>query len=174
MALRYDEDKADLIHDEEYEAVLHPLPEQLDATRAVGADYDDRDLRTEAPAAPSYVLPAAPVKNKTFWTGAQRDLVAGDPQAGGVDHPLEPFPEHRGLAHARDQALGQMGVGIDEAGQDDAVAVADQLGAGIGGDQLIEVLAIVGAVDQRLQLAFSGFEVGFQGAVSGGVNLGHQ
>ena len=42
------------------------------------------------------------------------------------------------------------------------------------GDQLIEVLAIVGAVDQCLQLAFGGFEVGFQGAVSGGVNLGHQ
>lgn len=43
LALRYDEDKADLIHDEEYEAVLHPLPRN-DAT--VGG----RGLRRPRPA----------------------------------------------------------------------------------------------------------------------------
>lgn len=75
VALRYDEDKADLIHDEQYEAVIHPLAQQVDASRAIAADYDERDLRAEAPASPAYVLPEAAVKSKTFWTGVQRDLV---------------------------------------------------------------------------------------------------
>ena len=45
VALRYDETKADLIHDDEYEAVLFPLVEQIDASHIVQVDYDDRDLR---------------------------------------------------------------------------------------------------------------------------------
>ena len=50
VALRYDEAKADLVHDEEYEAVLFPLGEHVDVTTAVAVDYDDRDLRDAAPA----------------------------------------------------------------------------------------------------------------------------
>jgi hypothetical protein len=75
VALRYDDDKSDLVHDEEYEAVLFPLPPQLDVTVAVAVDYDDRDLRPDAPQACSYYLPAAPIASKPFWTGMQRDLV---------------------------------------------------------------------------------------------------
>ena len=48
--LRYDETKADLVHDAEYEAVLFPLADHVDATRAVAVDYDDRDLRCRAAA----------------------------------------------------------------------------------------------------------------------------
>ena len=33
VALRYDDEKADLVHDEEYEAVVFPLPAQVDVTR---------------------------------------------------------------------------------------------------------------------------------------------
>ena len=47
IALRYDEEKADLVHDEEYEAVIFPISQQLDVTGAVAVDYDDRDLRTD-------------------------------------------------------------------------------------------------------------------------------
>ncbi len=75
VALRYDDDKAGLMHDEEYEAVLHPLAEQADPSLAIGVDYDDRDLRPEAPPQPNYVLPSAPVKTKTYWTGLQRGLI---------------------------------------------------------------------------------------------------
>ena len=75
VALRYDDDKADLIHDEEYEAVLFPLAEQVDASRAAAVDYDDRDLRVEMPPIITYQLIKAPLKNKTFWTGVERDLV---------------------------------------------------------------------------------------------------
>jgi iron(III) transport system ATP-binding protein len=45
--VRYDDTKADLVHDEEYEAVLFPLGERVDMARLVQVDYDDRDLRTE-------------------------------------------------------------------------------------------------------------------------------
>ena len=75
VALRYDDDKADLIHDEEYEAVLFPMAEQIDASRAIAVDYDDRDLRVETPPSITYQLTKAPLKSKTFWTGAERDLV---------------------------------------------------------------------------------------------------
>ncbi len=75
VTLRYDDEKADLIHDEEYEAVLFPLAEQVDASRAIGVDYDDRDLRVETPPGITYQLSKAPLKTKTFWTGVERDLV---------------------------------------------------------------------------------------------------
>ncbi len=74
VALRYDDEKADLIHDEECEAVLFPLAEQVDASRAVFADYDDRDLRAEAPTPCAYVLSDAPLKQKAFFTRVERDL----------------------------------------------------------------------------------------------------
>ena len=75
VAMRFDDETADLIHDEEYELVLTPLLELLDVATATGVDHDERDLRTEAPAAAVYVLPDAKVKTKAFWTKLQRDLV---------------------------------------------------------------------------------------------------
>ena len=58
VSLRYDETKADLVHDDEYEAVLFPLEEQLDISRVVQVDYDDRDLRQNAPDGAVYRLTA--------------------------------------------------------------------------------------------------------------------
>ncbi|MGK0274394.1 MAG: hypothetical protein ACI9N0_000770, partial [Ilumatobacter sp.] len=74
VSLRYDETKADLVHDDEYEAVLFPIHEQIDATQIVQVDYDDRDLRTAAPDDAVYRLPDGPIKNKTFWTQVERDI----------------------------------------------------------------------------------------------------
>jgi hypothetical protein len=75
VALRFDDEKAGLVHDEEYEVVLTPLTELMDITKAVAVDHDERDLRTEAPAGATYVLPEAKIKTKAFWTKVQRDLV---------------------------------------------------------------------------------------------------
>jgi hypothetical protein len=75
VALRYDDDKADLVHDDEYEAVLFPLVDPVDASRSVAVDYDDRDLRPDAPTSCVYRLPNAAVKNKTFWSRVERDLI---------------------------------------------------------------------------------------------------
>jgi hypothetical protein len=76
VRLRYDEKRADLVADEEYETVLHPLTASADPAAAVAIDYDDRDLVPAAPGAVSYVLPTAPIGQKTFWTTLERDLVA--------------------------------------------------------------------------------------------------
>ncbi|MEO6125364.1 MAG: DUF87 domain-containing protein [Ilumatobacteraceae bacterium] len=75
VSLRYDDDKADLIHTEDYEAVIFPLSQHTDATRANAVDYDDRDLRLDPVAGASYVLTGAPIKDKQFWTDIQRDLI---------------------------------------------------------------------------------------------------
>ncbi|MEK7422902.1 MAG: helicase HerA-like domain-containing protein [Actinomycetota bacterium] len=75
VSLRYDDDKADLVHDEQYEAVLHPLPELLDASKAAAVDHDERDLRTDAPAGAVYRLCEAAIDTKTFWTRLERDIV---------------------------------------------------------------------------------------------------
>ncbi|MFT6290449.1 MAG: hypothetical protein ACJAR2_001038 [Ilumatobacter sp.] len=74
VALRYDETKADLVHDDEYEAVLFPLGEQIDATQIVQVDYDDRDLRVNAPDNVVYRLTDAKIANKTFWSQVERDI----------------------------------------------------------------------------------------------------
>ena len=72
--LRYDDERADLLVDEEWEAVL-PLTATADPSAAIAVDYDDRDLVTDAPAGPRCVLTDAATGQKTFWTQLQRDLV---------------------------------------------------------------------------------------------------
>ena len=73
--LRYDDDKAALLHDEEWEAVLTPLAALTDPSAAHAVDYDDRDLVPDAPAGARYVLTDAPIAKKTFWTQLQRDII---------------------------------------------------------------------------------------------------
>ena len=87
VALRYDDDTADLVHDDEYEAVIFPLTEQVDATRAVAIDYDDRDLRPSAPPQCSYRMTDAPLKTKPFWTRVERDLIDHLVRSRTVDLP---------------------------------------------------------------------------------------
>ena len=75
VALRYDEVKADLVADEEYEAVLFPIGERVDVTTAVAVDYDDRDLLGVGPAGATYRIADAPIAKAAFWKQVQRDLV---------------------------------------------------------------------------------------------------
>jgi hypothetical protein len=74
VALRYDETKASLTHDDEYEAVLFPLVDPVDVTRIVQVDYDDRDLRDAAPDGATYRLTAAPLDKAAYFNGIERDL----------------------------------------------------------------------------------------------------
>ncbi len=75
VRMRYDDDKADLVTDGEYEAVLFPLAATIDASRAIAVDYDDRDLRTSAPDNAIYRLSDAPIDAKTTFTRVERDLI---------------------------------------------------------------------------------------------------
>ncbi len=62
------------MHDEEYEAVLFPLTDPADVTKLVQVDYDDRDLRPDAPANVTYRLSNARISTKTFFNDIERDL----------------------------------------------------------------------------------------------------
>jgi hypothetical protein len=75
VSMRFDEDKAGFVQDQEFEAVLFPLAELVDASRPVAVDYDDRDLRSEPPVGCSYRLPDAPIQQKAFFARVERDLV---------------------------------------------------------------------------------------------------
>lgn len=72
--LRYDETKADLVHDDEFECVVFPLGEQIDASEMVKVDYDDRDLRTDPPAGAVYQLTDAKLANKTYWSSMEKAI----------------------------------------------------------------------------------------------------
>ena len=74
VRLRYDDTKADLVHDEEYEAVLCPLPAVPSPSDFVAVDYDDRDLLDVAPQGAVYALPVADVGRKAWWTDLKRSL----------------------------------------------------------------------------------------------------
>lgn len=75
VKLLFDDTKADLRHEQEWEAVLFPLEgEQADMDLAVAVDYDDRDFRSDAPEDAVYVLGDAKIHTKTFFTNATRDL----------------------------------------------------------------------------------------------------
>ncbi len=72
--LVYDERKADLKHDQTWEAIFHPLGERFDPEDAVVVDYDDRDFRPEAPEGATYALVEAPVDTAAFWTSVKSEL----------------------------------------------------------------------------------------------------
>ncbi len=72
--LLFDETKADLRHDAEWEAVVFPAADAPSDQEIVAVDYDDRDLRPAAPDGAIYVLPDARVDTKTFFKKAQSAL----------------------------------------------------------------------------------------------------
>ncbi len=74
VAIRYDETKADLVHDEEFEAVLFPLADPVDVSTLTKVDYDDRDLLGNLPVTASYRLPEARIATKSFFNDIERDL----------------------------------------------------------------------------------------------------
>ena len=74
VALRYDDRTADVDHRQEWEAVWFPLSEQLDPAAAVPVDFDDRDLRPDAPAGVGYRIPDAAIDTATWFRTVTADL----------------------------------------------------------------------------------------------------
>jgi len=76
VQMLFDDTKADLRHEVEWEAVVAPLDGPVDFDDAIVVDYDDRDLRSAPPEGAVYVLPDAKIKNKTYFTAAKTALKA--------------------------------------------------------------------------------------------------
>jgi hypothetical protein len=75
VRLLFDDTKADLRHEVEWEAVIHPVADEIDVGDAVEVDYDDRDLRTDPSGGnPVFVLPQAKIHTKTLFSKAQTQL----------------------------------------------------------------------------------------------------
>ena len=72
--LTYDERTADLVHEEEWEAIVTPLESRFDADKAVYVDYDDRDFSGEAPPDATYVIPEGDIEKATYWRSAESSL----------------------------------------------------------------------------------------------------
>ena len=90
VQLRYDETKADLVHDEEYECVISPITESVDVSRAIAVDYDERDLRTESSADAVYLMSDARLATKTLFSGIERDLKDHLARSLTIDVPANP------------------------------------------------------------------------------------
>lgn len=75
VRMLFDETKADLRHEVEWELVFAPplgsvvRPETMEAV-----DHDPRDFRPEAPDGVRYVIPEAPLDRKSFFNEVERDL----------------------------------------------------------------------------------------------------
>ncbi|MCC6226042.1 MAG: ATP-binding protein [Microthrixaceae bacterium] len=72
--LRFDDTKAGLDEQQEWEAIVHPLTNPIDVGAAVAVDYDDRDLVDTAPAAAGYVLADAALDVAATFANVRKDL----------------------------------------------------------------------------------------------------
>ncbi len=72
VEMLFDDTKAKLRHEAEWEAIITPLDGPVDPDDAIIVDYDDRDLGSKEPENAVYVLPDAKIKNKTYFTSAQK------------------------------------------------------------------------------------------------------
>ena len=74
VLLHFDDARAGVVLDQEYEAILAPLSPFPTAREFRAVDYDDRDLLPTAPPGAVYRIPPTEVGSKTWWTTLQRDL----------------------------------------------------------------------------------------------------
>ena len=85
VQMRYDESKADLVHDEMYRGVLFPLDDRVDASRVANVAFEDASLLTSAPSGITYRLTAAPISESRTWKQVERDLIDHLVRVGSID-----------------------------------------------------------------------------------------
>jgi hypothetical protein len=74
LRLTFDDQHAGIDHTEDWEAVFFPLDRVFDVGNGHTVDYDDRDLREQAPEGARYVLGNAPITSASFYRDVERDL----------------------------------------------------------------------------------------------------
>ena len=74
VTLRYDDAKAGIRNDQEYECVLFPIAERVDPASWRSVDYDDRDLLLDPPPGAVYQLLPSVTSTKTWWNALEREL----------------------------------------------------------------------------------------------------
>jgi hypothetical protein len=74
VSVRFDDTRASVDEQTEYEAVYGPLEDGLDLDTERDVDYDDRDLIETPPDGAAYVLPGARIGEASFFRAAERDI----------------------------------------------------------------------------------------------------
>lgn len=74
VRLRFDETRADLVHDQEFKAVMPVTTDPSDLNGMQAVDHDERDFDSQFPEGAVYVLPAAKVATKSWWNTLQRSV----------------------------------------------------------------------------------------------------
>jgi hypothetical protein len=74
VSIRFDDAKAAVDEDQEYEALYGPLDDGLDLERETIVDFDDRDFGAAAPNGAGYVLPTAPIAEASFFRDSERAI----------------------------------------------------------------------------------------------------
>ena len=72
--LRFDDAGAGIDHQEIWECIFHPLEERPDPAAARPVDYDERDLRPEAPPGARYVLPRGAIDKAAYFRDLEKQL----------------------------------------------------------------------------------------------------
>lgn len=72
--LLFDDTKAKLKHEEEWETVIYPLSANISMDDAVSVDYDKRDMVNDEPDDIVYELPDAPIHTATFFKKATQEI----------------------------------------------------------------------------------------------------
>jgi hypothetical protein len=122
--LRFDEAKADLVHDEVYEALLFPIPENPAADEFIAVDYDDRDLLDEAPPGAVYTLAPSEITARTWWTRLKRDLADHLYRTMSVDVPANAELRLYGrVGEAEHEFAARCRAAADEAGDREIAAL---------------------------------------------------
>ena len=75
VIVRYSDARTEVNYEEEFEAIVFPLPVATAVVEPTAVDYDDRDFAAPAPTSARFAVPEAKIATKTYWTGLQRDLV---------------------------------------------------------------------------------------------------
>ena len=83
--LRYDEAKADLVHDIDHDIVVFPLDANIDPSRSANVAFGEADLLTAAPAPASYRLTDAPVGDAKTWKQVERGIIDHLVRSGSIE-----------------------------------------------------------------------------------------
>jgi hypothetical protein len=74
VQLEFENSRAGVVNHQEHEVVLTPITTNPAPQDFVAVDYDDRDLRPEAPGGSIYTLTPTEVSARTWWNSLQRAL----------------------------------------------------------------------------------------------------
>jgi len=124
----FDDTKAKLRHNSEWEAIITPLDGPVDPDDAILVDFDDRDFVKNAPEGAIYVLPDAKLKNKSYFTAANSAVKSHLYRSQELELFVNPsLKVYSRIGESRDEFETRCGTVADEKADVDANKLRDVL-----------------------------------------------